>query len=647
MAANAVIGSLRVVLGADTAALDKGLKGAQGSLARFSAGIKNVGLIAAGALAGAVGGAAVAIQSALKDADNLGKLAQSIGLPVEELSKLKYAAELSDVSLEEFGKSVVKLSKNMSEVAGGNTTGAAAMAFKSLGISVRDASGQMKSSDTILAEVADRFASYRDGANKTALAVALFGRAGAAMIPMLNQGSAALRESGKEAEYFGLVIDKKTAVAAETFNDNITKLGKVMQGVFIRIAAGSAETLANLSNTMVDAAKDAKNLEMASTALNGVMKVLASITTIAAYSMKQFTTYFGALISAATKLSSLDFSGAFNDLKQGALDVKMNFDDLSKTLSEIWAPPQSWTDWREALQSSNDAIRDAIGVGERFLDMTKRDAPALPQGGENALQSYLSGIEKRRAALTAEMQTIGMSEAAQESLRIKLEGLTIAKEKNIVVTDEMRAKLEQSAASFGQLSQAVQEARQRWNFIEGSISTVSSGLTDIVMRTTTAGDAFKEMATSIIRDFTQMIIKAQLMKVATSFLGGGFFGGASFAGAGFASGIPQGVGLGGYAGSFATGGSFKVPGSGGIDSKLVSLRATPGERVSVTKDGGYPGGGGQTVQIVMNNDFRGAEANAVAGIGAKLQQLEQRVPGMALAAVSEANRKRPSVTRPR
>jgi hypothetical protein len=46
---------------------------------------------------------------------------------------------------------------------------------------------------------------------------------------------------------------------------------------------------------------------------------------------------------------------------------------------------------------------------------------------------------------------------------------------------------------------------------------------------------------------------------------------------------------------FASGGSFAVPGSGGIDSQLVSFMATPGERVSVTKDGGYPGGGSPVV----------------------------------------------------
>lgn len=47
-----------------------------------------------------------------------------------------------------------------------------------------------------------------------------------------------------------------------------------------------------------------------------------------------------------------------------------------------------------------------------------------------------------------------------------------------------------------------------------------------------------------------------------------------------------------FAGGFATGGQFNVPGSGGTDSQLVSFRATPGERVSVETPGQQRAGKG-------------------------------------------------------
>lgn len=550
MAGNAIIGALRVVIGADSAALDKGLKDAQSSLARFSGQIKNIGLVAAGALAGVVGGTAVAIRSALTDADKLGKLAQSVGLPVEELSKLKYAAELSDISLESLGTSLVKLSKNMSEVAGGNKTGAAAQAFKVLGINVRDASGQVKSSDTILAEVADRFAEYRDGANKTAIAVALFGRAGAAMIPMLNQGSAALREQKNEAAELGLVIDKQTASAAEAFNDNLTRLHKVMGGVAVQIAAQLAPGLESLSNWLVEVAKNGELSSRIVSALHVVVVATSKVVATAAIVFNRLASELAALWNVVSSIGTGGFATAWDQFRQTGEEtnrVLAGLPDLMRQIEQIGAAAFGTTsahtlEWTAALKGSNDAIREAIALGNQFIEQRKREAPALPEGGENALQTYLQGIAKRQAALQAEMQTIGMSEAAQESLKIKMEALTIAKEKGIEVDQRMAAQINATAASFGQLSQAVQEARLRWSAVEGGINTVASGLTDIAMRTKTAADAFRDMATSIIRDITQMIIKALLLKAATSFMSSLPGSGVTHTPGGYSPAFPQPIG---------------------------------------------------------------------------------------------------------
>jgi hypothetical protein len=63
----------------------------------------------------------------------------------------------------------------------------------------------------------------------------------------------------------------------------------------------------------------------------------------------------------------------------------------------------------------------------------------------------------------------------------------------------------------------------------------------------------------------------------------------------FAEGTLAGISFGqGFAG-FQRGGSFRVPGSGGPDSQLVSFAATPGERVSVTR----PGQGGAVQQTII------------------------------------------------
>jgi hypothetical protein len=74
----------------------------------------------------------------------------------------------------------------------GLNTSKAANAYRELGIAVRDSRGQLRSSGDVLIDVANRFQTMADGVDKAALAQQLFGRGGAQLIPMLNQGGEAI-----------------------------------------------------------------------------------------------------------------------------------------------------------------------------------------------------------------------------------------------------------------------------------------------------------------------------------------------------------------------------------------------------------------------------------------------------------------------
>jgi hypothetical protein len=55
-----------------------------------------------------------------------------------------------------------------------------------------------------------------------------------------------------------------------------------------------------------------------------------------------------------------------------------------------------------------------------------------------------------------------------------------------------------------------------------------------------------------------------------------------------------------FNGNFATGGSFTVPGDGGVDSQLVAFRASPGENVSIDRAGQKSSGGSRPQIITIN-----------------------------------------------
>lgn len=204
------------------------------------------------AFAGTIAGAAMLKMGsdALKVADDFFKMSQKVGVSVEGLSELAYAGKLADVSVEALGQGLKKLSVNMLDAQAG--TGDARLAFQALGVNVEATRGVLKTSEQVFREVADKFASMEDGAGKTALAVKLFGRAGADMIPLLNAGSKGLNEMAEEARKFGVVISTDAGKRAEQFNDDITRLTERMRGFGISMTLEALPALQRFVEQMVE-----------------------------------------------------------------------------------------------------------------------------------------------------------------------------------------------------------------------------------------------------------------------------------------------------------------------------------------------------------------------------------------------------------
>lgn len=247
----AVIGSLRAILGLDSAEFTNGLKKANSGLNGFVSSAK-VGFAAVGVAAAAAGAAlGVAVKGAIDNADQMGELAQSVGVSVEALTSLGYAAKLSGTDTETLATSLRTLSQNMLTVAQGST-GPVTAAFNALGVSIKNADGSLRASDTVLLDVADKFARMEDGATKTALAVQLFGRSGSELIPFLNQGAAGISALTAEADRLGITISGSTASAAGAFNDTIDRLSATFQGVVNQITAAVLPSLNELSSKLAD-----------------------------------------------------------------------------------------------------------------------------------------------------------------------------------------------------------------------------------------------------------------------------------------------------------------------------------------------------------------------------------------------------------
>lgn len=81
--------------------------------------------------------------------------------------------------------------------------------FQKLGVEIKNTDGTTKDFNTVLLETADRFKTMPNGAEKTALAMELFGRSGKDLLPVLNLGSKGIQDLERNAEKLGLTLDQK------------------------------------------------------------------------------------------------------------------------------------------------------------------------------------------------------------------------------------------------------------------------------------------------------------------------------------------------------------------------------------------------------------------------------------------------------
>lgn len=283
----------------------------------------------------------------LQYADQMGKAAQITGVNVEALSGLRHAADLSNVSFEELQTGLAKFSKHLVATGKGG-----------------------KDVDAELMKLADRFARMEDGAGKTALAMERFGRAGAKLIPFLNAGSGGIQQLKEEAAKLGLVIDNKTAIAAEKFNDNMTRLRSLSLGLGNTIATALLPTLNVIAERMVKATTESNLFKEAAVSLNFSLKTLASTTSILAALASTLGTSYRQAFASVLLVAEGDFAAALEALRQGASQTASAWEGATHDMVAFWGEAGVVvTKEGKKIQSAFDGLSDK---GKRVADQVGR-----------------------------------------------------------------------------------------------------------------------------------------------------------------------------------------------------------------------------------------------------------------------------------
>lgn len=222
-----------------------------------------------------VGSMTAMAKAAANYGDELNDATQRTGLSVQELAKLKFAAEQSGASFGDVTTGLRVLSRNLVEASEGSKT--QAKAFKDIGIAVTDSTGKIRPMNDVLLDLSDRFAQMEDGADKSAIAVELLGRGGTALIPTLNAGREGLKGMGDMAQRLGLVISGDVAKAGDEFNDMLEEVRGATLGLSIAIGQAILPSLTDLAAKVRDVIIDFKDFAREHQVLTDAVFKLAGV----------------------------------------------------------------------------------------------------------------------------------------------------------------------------------------------------------------------------------------------------------------------------------------------------------------------------------------------------------------------------------
>jgi hypothetical protein len=211
--------------------LDSKLKTTSGNLRLMNGGMGKL----AGLMGGVIGVAAITnyAKNLLTVGDRLQKVSLQLGISVEKLQAYQFAASQSGVDTEALNTALNKFNTRIGEAA--LKTPESTTAFTNLGISIFDTNGELKESPLLIEEASDKIAAMKSPAEKSAAAVALFGKAGVDMLPLLNLGAEGVKAYEQTLVDAGAVISQDAANDISTFNDKIDLLSRTFQATFVPV----------------------------------------------------------------------------------------------------------------------------------------------------------------------------------------------------------------------------------------------------------------------------------------------------------------------------------------------------------------------------------------------------------------------------
>lgn len=228
-----------------------------------------IGIMAVAGLAAAVVGVSAAITNLVLDAGKasgeLVDMSLKTGISTTRLQELAYAGEQIGTSGDTITSSFAKMTRSMDQarkqsqeyeekLAKATTEeerqkvklGDMAEAFKELGVSFMDTSGNLRDQEDVFADLITALGKMENKADRDAYALRVFGRSAMELNPLIEAGAEELARLSQEAHDMGAVVSEDTVNALETFDDHLQGLKGGVKGTMMELAGAFVPGFENI-----------------------------------------------------------------------------------------------------------------------------------------------------------------------------------------------------------------------------------------------------------------------------------------------------------------------------------------------------------------------------------------------------------------
>ncbi|EMC8573918.1 hypothetical protein VLQ41_000744 [Salmonella enterica] len=216
----------------------------------FNANLKaSIGLLAGlgAAIAGSAAGVAGWVTSISQSIDPLVQFSRETGVAIETVQTLGYAASVNGSSVDALQASLGDMTKRVGEFVS-TGEGEAKDVAERLGLQFKDMNGQVKNSDVIFRELADKLHGMSQAEKFSVLDKMGIDRS---MVQLLSMTGEEISSLQNKAEALGVVTqDQADQFAA--YNDSLTTLGKGFDGIKFQVAVGFVPVLKDLVDGFTD-----------------------------------------------------------------------------------------------------------------------------------------------------------------------------------------------------------------------------------------------------------------------------------------------------------------------------------------------------------------------------------------------------------